>query len=88
MQRQADKATIFKDSEIRDKILKCIKENNIPYYPEDDLNGEDFSILREDKIYIDLKYTEVLAIDFGEDYYYELKEFPFHAHAEAKLPGG
>lgn len=88
MQHQANKGVVFKDEEIRAKILKNIQENGIPYYPEDDINGENFTIVRSDKIYIDLKYTEVLAIDFGGDYYYEIKEFPFHAHAEAELPGG
>lgn len=87
MNRQARKAVVFRDEEIRANLLKRIKESNIPYYPEDDPDGEQLSIVRDGKIYIDLKYTEVLAIDFGEDYYYEIREFPFHAHAEAELPG-
>lgn len=83
VKRQADKSAILSDGEIRDNILKKIRESNIPFDPEAD--QDDFTIERDgEKIYISLKYTEVVVFDFA-GFYYEVKDYPFHVYAETEI---
>ncbi|OVE80327.1 hypothetical protein BVY02_00550 [bacterium J17] len=81
MESQARNASGFSDDDIRKVLLAKIDELKIPIDDKDDLkinriNGH---------IVIDLEYEEVLAVDLGEDKYYELHVFQFNPHVEQKI---
>jgi len=61
MESQAAKAQVITDEEIRDNILKRIKELNIPIKSQDDL----LVFRTEGKITIELYYNEVIYLDIG-----------------------
>jgi hypothetical protein len=78
MEAQANKASVFSDREILQTLKESLYKLKIRY-SEDDLK-----INRAGgRIYIDLTYEEVLYVDFGEGYDYDLHVFKFNPHAEA-----
>ena len=78
MEAQAAKATVLRDDQIRRNIFKEIQRLEIPIQ-----NAEDIGITRlEGKIIIELDYSEVLYVDFGETIDYNLYEFNFHPVVE------
>ena len=80
MEAQADKATIFTDSEIRKNLMERIKKLELPIDDPEDLHINRF----DGKIVIEMKYEEVLFIDYGEKTY-NLYVFEFNPHAERVL---
>lgn len=84
MEAQAKKASVFKDSEIRQTLKERIRDLELPVdNPDDDLKINRF----DDKIIIDLKYTEVFYVDLGEGRVYDLHYFNFNPHVEVPLTG-
>ena len=81
MAAQAAKASEFTDDEIRREIMQRIKKLEIPIEEPEDLKINRYN----GKIIIDLHYTELLDLDLGESYQYDLWEFEFTPHAEHKL---
>jgi hypothetical protein len=80
MQAQADKAGEFTDGQISENIRKAIKKLNIP------VDSEELKINRyAGKVVIEIEYSEVLFIDFGGGYDYDLWEFEFKPRAESSL---
>lgn len=78
MEAQATKAQVFTDEQIRRELMQKIKKLDIPLEDESDLK-----INRAGgQIIIDLRYTEVLYVDFGGDRTYDLWEFDFNPHVE------
>jgi hypothetical protein len=78
MQAQADVSSELSDRDIRRNISQEIKKLNLPVNPEEDLkinrvNGG---------IVIDLYYQEVLYVDFGNGYDYDLWTFTFNPRGE------
>lgn len=81
MEAQAAKATVLRDDQIRRNIFKEIQRLEIPIQ-----NAEDIGITRLDgKIIIELDYSEVLYVDFGETIDYNLYEFKFNPVVEHLL---
>ena len=80
MESQAEKANEFKDGDIKRVLTRAIKKLDIPADPEE-LKINRFS----GKIIIELKYSEVLFVDFGGGYDYDLWEFNFQPRAEKPL---
>ncbi len=78
MQAQADKASELSDKEILQNIRQAIKRLNIPADPEEDLRLNRFN----GKVVIDLSYQEVLYVDFGNDFDYDLWTFHFNPRGE------
>ncbi len=79
-QAQAEVATISKDSEIIDIIDRAMKKLEVP------ADVKDLRIRRESgKIIIELSYSEVFFIDFGEGYDYDIWEFDFKPRGEARI---
>jgi len=83
MQSQAAKAYDFSDSEIRQNIMERVRKLEIPLDDEDDLQINRF----DGKIVIDMKYDEVLFLDWG-DKSYDLHVFHFNPHVEQAVRGG
>lgn len=83
MDAQAVKASEFTDGEIRTNILQKIRKLEIPIDDEDDLKINRF----DGMISIDLTYSEVLFIDWGEKTY-DLHVFEFNPHVERPIKGG
>lgn len=81
MQEQAKKASVFTDDEIRRNLLERIDKLELPIDSPEDLKINRFN----DKITIDLEYQEVLYVDFGEDWDYDLWVFDFNPRAEAPV---
>jgi cell division protein FtsL len=78
MQAQANISSELSDRDIRRNITQEIKKLNLPVNPEEDLkinrtNGG---------IVIDLYYQEVLYVDFGNGYDYDLWTFTFNPRGE------
>lgn len=80
MESQAEKGGELKDGDIKRVITRAIKKLEIPADPEE-LKINRFS----GKIIIELKYSEMLYVDFGEGYDYDLWEFHFEPRAEKPL---
>lgn len=80
MQAQADRAEELNDGKIVENITNAIKKLNIPVSPEE-LRINRYS----GKIVIEIQYSEVLFIDFGGGYDYDLWEFEFNPRAESAL---
>lgn len=78
MEAQAKKASVFKDSEIRQTLLERIHKLELPVESDDDLKINRF----DDKIIIDLQYQEVFFVDLGEDRVYDIWYFDFNPHIE------
>lgn len=80
MESQAEKASEFKDGEIIRVLTRTIKKLNIPADPENirinRLSG---------RVIIELNYSEILFVDFGGGYDYDLWEFEFNPKAEKPL---
>lgn len=80
MESQAEKGGELKDGDIKRVLTKAIKKLDIPADPEN------LKINRyAGKIIIELKYSEVLFVDFGDGYDYDLWEFNFEPRAEKPL---
>lgn len=80
MQAQADKADEFTDGQILENITRAIKKLQIP------VNPEELKINRyAGKIVIEINYSEMLYVDFGGGYDYDLWEFNFNPRAESAL---
>ena len=81
MEGQAAKAKVFTDEKIRKYLMEQIDELGIELE-----SGNDLKILRRSStMIIDLYYEEVLAIDFGEDYYWELYVFELNPRVEEEF---
>jgi hypothetical protein len=78
MESQAAKASVFSDAQIRKTITKKISELNIPINNHEDLKINRFG----GKILIELYYEEVLFIEFGESWSYDLHTFKFNPRVE------
>lgn len=79
-QAQAEVATMKKDSEIIDIIDRAMKKLEVP------ADVKDLRIMRvSGKIIIELSYSEVFFIDFGEGYDYDIWEFDFKPRGEARI---
>jgi hypothetical protein len=78
MQAQADKASELSDKEMYQNISQAIKRLNIPVDPKEDLKINRFN----GKIVIELSYQEILYVDFGEGYDYDLWTFYFNPRGE------
>ncbi len=80
MDSQAEKANEFKDGEIIRVLSKAIQKLDIPADPEDiRINRYAGSIV------IEMNYSEIFFVDFGEGYDYNLWEFKFNPRAEKAL---
>lgn len=80
MQSQADKGSEFKDEEIKRVLKRALKKLDIP------AEIEELKINRfAGRIVIELNYSEVLFVDFGGGYDYDLWEFHFNPRGEAPL---
>lgn len=78
MQAQADVSSELNDRDIRQNITQEIKKLNIPVNPEEELKINRLN----DGIIIDLYYQEVLYVDFGNGYDYDLWTFTFNPRGE------
>lgn len=78
MEAQAAKATVLRDDQIRRNIFKEIQRLEIPIQ-----NAEEIGITRvEGKIIIEVNYSEIVFVDFGETINYDLYEFKFNPVVE------
>ena len=79
-QAQADVASERKDKEIIDIISRTMIKLGVP------ASTEDLKLNRANgKIIIELSYSEVFFVDFGEGYDYDIYEFDFKPRGEARL---
>jgi hypothetical protein len=82
MEAQAKKASVFNDAQIRRTLVKRIKKLELPVEnPESAVKIERF----HGKIILELKYEELLFVDFGEDRVYDLWVFKFHPRVEQRI---
>lgn len=84
MEAQAAKATVNSDKQIRQYLLKKIKQYEIPIPSEDHLKINRLN----NKIVISMSYTEILYLDLSdidEEWNWDLWEFRFEPHAEGRL---
>ena len=76
---QANKAAMKTDDEIREFLSEQIRKMNLPVEKDDLIIRRAAGIIT-----IEMDYTEILVLDLGEDYYYELWEFDFNPKIERK----
>jgi hypothetical protein len=78
LQAQAEKSSELSDREILQTATQAIKRLNIPADPEEDLSIKRYN----GKVVINLSYQEVLYVDFGNGYDYDLWTFNFNPRGE------
>ncbi len=81
MESQAAKAQEFSDWQIRNTLIKKIRELEIPLQDEDNLKINRFN----NKIVIEFEYEEVLLLELDDEHIYEVYVFQFHPHVEHDL---
>jgi len=80
MESQAAKASVFTDDQIRKRLMKRIKELEIPLDKDQDLQINRLG----NKIIIEMYYEEYLSVEFGEDTY-DLHTFVFNPRVERPM---
>ena len=85
MEAQAQKASVNTDAKIKKFLIQRARELELPISNPD----EDIKIYRAaGSIIIETEYEEVLYVDFGQGYSWDLHYFKFHPRVQKQVGNG